>query len=73
MKIGDFGESRILDLMKYIGGGDVFGTPLFTAPEIFKNEKYDHWIDVWALGCIIFQLACLDLPFTKLASDELKQ
>lgn len=42
LKIGDLGESKILHLMKYINGGDNFGTPFFMAPEIYKKEKYDH-------------------------------
>jgi serine/threonine protein kinase len=35
-------------------------TPLYQSPEMFFREKiYDHKIDVWAAGCILFELLTL--------------
>lgn len=32
------------------------GTYLTMAPEIFKNEAYNHKVDIWSLGIILFEL-----------------
>jgi serine/threonine protein kinase len=29
-----------------------------------RNERYDYHVDMWALGCICFELVTLNLPFT---------
>lgn len=39
------------------------GTPLYLAPEIIKNEKYDYKADIWGLGCVCYHLAALAHPF----------
>ena len=41
----------------------MLGTPVYFAPEIFKGDKYDFKLDIWALGVILYQLMYLDLPF----------
>lgn len=33
------------------------------SPELMRNERYDFHVDMWALGCICFELCSLDLPF----------
>jgi len=37
------------------------------SPEIWMNKPYDNRSDVWALGCLIYELAMLSPPF--LAND----
>ena len=39
------------------------GTPLFLAPELVLRTQYDFKVDVWALGCVLYQLATFQLPF----------
>ncbi|XP_061429517.1 serine/threonine-protein kinase Nek10 [Lethenteron reissneri] len=39
------------------------GTIVYSCPEILKNEPYDERADVWAAGCILYQLAMLTPPF----------
>ncbi|XP_041844531.1 serine/threonine-protein kinase Nek10 [Melanotaenia boesemani] len=41
----------------------VVGTILYSCPEVVKNEPYGEKADVWALGCILYQLATLQPPF----------
>ena len=62
IKIGDMGVSEILPNGMTQQGSRV-GTPLFLAPELVKNYQYDHKIDMWAFGCAIYHLACLETPF----------
>ncbi|XP_013129889.1 serine/threonine-protein kinase Nek10 isoform X3 [Oreochromis niloticus] len=41
----------------------VVGTILYSCPEIVKNEPYGEKADIWALGCILYQMATLQPPF----------
>ncbi|XP_068179667.1 serine/threonine-protein kinase Nek10 [Antennarius striatus] len=41
----------------------VVGTILYSCPELVKNEPYGEKADVWALGCILYQMAALQPPF----------
>ncbi|CAK8683319.1 unnamed protein product [Clavelina lepadiformis] len=41
----------------------VVGTLLYSCPEIVKSEPYGDKADIWALGCILQQMATLDPPF----------
>lgn len=62
IKIGDFGLSRELGEHSIYAETHV-GTPLFMSPEIMLNQKYNDRIDIWALGCILYELAALKHPF----------
>ncbi len=39
------------------------GTPLYFSPELCEGKDYNDRSDVWALGCLIYQLAALEPPF----------
>uniref|UniRef100_A0A9J8C2F9 NIMA-related kinase 10 n=2 Tax=Cyprinus carpio TaxID=7962 RepID=A0A9J8C2F9_CYPCA len=41
----------------------VVGTILYCCPEIVKNEPYGEKADVWAVGCILYQMVTLTPPF----------
>ncbi|XP_055067731.2 serine/threonine-protein kinase Nek10 isoform X1 [Misgurnus anguillicaudatus] len=41
----------------------VVGTILYCCPEIVKNEPYGEKADVWATGCILYQMVTLTPPF----------
>lgn len=43
--------------------GTFVGTPLYVAPEMLKESMSGHFTDLWALGCIIYQMACGEVPF----------
>ncbi|CAD8104345.1 unnamed protein product [Paramecium sonneborni] len=62
VKLGDLGVSKIFNSEIALNGTRV-GTPLYLAPELVQHEPYDYKVDVWALGCIIFQLATHEPPF----------
>ena len=47
-------------------------TPCYTAPELFiKEGKYSFKSDLWALGCILFELAVGQVPFFDNSIDNL--
>lgn len=39
------------------------GTPLYLSPELIKQKPYDYKIDVWAMGCILYQMCTGKAPF----------
>jgi NIMA (never in mitosis gene a)-related kinase len=47
--------------------GDVartqIGTPYYLSPEICEDKPYGKKSDVWSLGCVLYEIAALDLPF----------
>ena len=40
------------------------GTPYYMAPEIGMAIKYSESADIYSLGCTIFELMALRIPFT---------
>lgn len=61
LKIGDFGFARYLVPQ---GLADTLcGSPLYMAPEIIQNKRYDAKADLWSVGAILFQLVTGKPPF----------
>mmetsp|Transcript_59914 Transcript_59914/g.126838 ORF Transcript_59914/g.126838 Transcript_59914/m.126838 type:complete len:369 (-) Transcript_59914:56-1162(-) len=69
VRIGDFGISRVLDSTAF--ASSCVGTPAYMSPELMRNERYAYHVDMWALGCILFELCSLRLPFSANSLVEL--
>jgi hypothetical protein len=39
------------------------GTPYYMSPEIFQNKPYSYKSDVWALGCVLYEMTTLNHAF----------
>lgn len=63
IRIGDFGISTILQSTAF--ASSCVGTPAYMSPQLMRNERYDFHVDIWALGCICFELSTLKMPFTS--------
>jgi serine/threonine protein kinase len=69
VKVLDFGVAKLTELEE--GGrerrltrtGMVFGTPEYMSPEQARGEKPDPRVDVYAAGCILFEMLTGDVPF----------
>ena len=65
LKIGDFGLAKVkgpLDL----SSRNLQGTMSYWAPELINTEqKQDPLTDIWALGCILYEICTLKHPFSK--------
>ncbi|MBE6613356.1 MAG: serine/threonine protein kinase, partial [Ruminococcaceae bacterium] len=53
-KLGDFGIARRMENMT--GGLSQKGTYNYMAPEIFHGEQYDHRVDIYSLGIVLYRL-----------------
>lgn len=69
LKIGDFGISRVLETQEK--AETVIGTPYYLSPEIFSKQPYSYSSDIWALGCLLYQLCQLRHPFEAASFPEL--
>ncbi|OXB77746.1 UNVERIFIED_CONTAM: hypothetical protein H355_013134 [Colinus virginianus] len=61
VKITDFGLAKQKQENSKLAS--VVGTILYSCPEIVKCEPYGEKADVWAAGCILYQMATLNPPF----------
>ena len=39
------------------------GTPCYISPELCEGKAYNHKSDVWALGCILYEMCALKRAF----------
>ncbi|CAD2114008.1 NIMA related kinase 1, putative [Plasmodium vinckei] len=64
-KIGDFGLSKNIGIESM--AHSCVGTPYYWSPELLLHEtkSYDDKSDMWALGCIIYELCSGKTPFHK--------
>ena len=58
LKIGDFGIAKELTAKQEMAQTSI-GTPFYMAPELFENLKYTDAVDIFALGCIVHEMATL--------------
>ncbi|XP_048375454.1 serine/threonine-protein kinase Nek8 isoform X3 [Sphaerodactylus townsendi] len=61
VKIGDFGISKIL--CSKSKAYTVVGTPCYISPELCEGKPYNQKSDIWALGCVLYELASLKRAF----------
>ena len=60
--LGDLGISKVLAGPTSFARTAI-GTPYYMSPELFKNRPYNHKSDVWALGCVLYEMATLKHAF----------
>jgi NIMA (never in mitosis gene a)-related kinase len=58
VKLGDFGISKILEHTTELARTSI-GTPYYLSPEICDSMEYNHKIDIWMLGCTLYELCSL--------------
>jgi len=63
VKVTDFGIARI-ETPRLTQAGSIMGTPGFIAPEMYLTDTFDHRIDVFAAGVVLYQLLADAPPFT---------
>ena len=67
VKLLDFGIAKQTEVedggRKLTKTGMLFGTPEYMSPEQARGEQIDARVDVYAMGCILFQLVTGRVPF----------
>jgi len=72
LRIGDFGISKVLESTCAFAKTTI-GTPYYLSPEICMEKPYTFSSDIWALGCVVYELACLRVPFDATSLQSLVQ
>jgi serine/threonine-protein kinase len=65
VKLLDFGIARSLHDPRLTSQGEIFGTPQYMAPERVKSIDAGAAADLYALGCILFEMLVGRLPFVS--------
>ena len=69
-KLGDFGISKQLE--KTQSALSQKGTNMYMAPEVFRAEKYDHTVDIYSLGIMLYRLLNKGrFPFQPPAEEQM--
>ena len=74
LKVLDFGIAKLLreEPLTRTRAGCVIGTPRSMAPEQWRpNGPIDHRADIYALGCLLFELLCGRAVFPELNERDL--
>lgn len=69
IKIGDFGLSKEVAALDF--ARTYVGTPYYMSPELATGAPYDAKSDIWALGCVAYELCALAPPFDANDQQEL--
>ncbi|XP_076833876.1 serine/threonine-protein kinase Nek9 isoform X2 [Brachyhypopomus gauderio] len=62
IKLGDYGLAKKLG-SEYSMAETCVGTPYYMSPELCQGEKYNFKSDIWAMGCVLFELLTLTRTF----------
>lgn len=66
VKVADFGLAKVVDSVTFLR--TMCGTPAYLAPEVVtqqNQEGYDHLVDSWSVGVIVFCMFTLSSPFIE--------
>ncbi|XP_030849826.1 serine/threonine-protein kinase Nek6 [Strongylocentrotus purpuratus] len=62
VKLGDFGISRTLE-HTVDKAKTCVGTPCYLSPEVCQDQPYNNKSDVWALGCLLYEVCAFEPAF----------
>ena len=69
VKLLDFGLAQMKGELRVTATGTVFGTPEYIAPEQARGAPLTHACDLYALGCVLFEMLTSELPFQGSTSE----
>jgi serine/threonine-protein kinase len=69
VKLLDFGLAKVKGDMRLTATGVVFGTPEYIAPEQARGAPATASVDLYALGCVLYEMLSGQLPFSGTTPD----
>lgn len=65
VKLSDFGAAKLMDDVgpALTVEGTTVGTPYYMAPEQARGQRIDRRTDIYALGCVVFEMLSGEPPF----------
>jgi len=62
LQMGDFGIAKVLSSTLACARTQI-GTPYYLSPEVCQEKPYSWASDIWAMGCILYEMCALKVPF----------
>ncbi|KAG5265945.1 hypothetical protein AALO_G00248110 [Alosa alosa] len=62
IKLGDYGLAKKLD-NEFSMAETCVGTPYYMSPELCQGVKYNFKSDIWAMGCVLYEMLTLTRTF----------
>ncbi|KAG7510417.1 serine serine/threonine-protein kinase Nek9 [Solea senegalensis] len=62
IKLGDYGLAKKLD-SEFSMAETCVGTPYYMSPELCQGSKYNFKSDIWAMGCVLYEVLTLTRTF----------
>ena len=62
IKVGDLGCCKMLGQPDEEGTSE-YDSPLYRSPEVWRNGICSHKSDIWAIGCVAYELLAQEPPF----------
>ncbi len=59
----DFGLAHLVDATRLTDSERLIGTVAYLPPEAAEGKPADHRADIWALGCVLYEMLTSALPF----------
>jgi serine/threonine protein kinase len=65
LKVVDFGLAKMVEnqTSQVTNKSELIGTPKYMAPEQFSGDRIDERVDVYALGCVFFEMLAGRAPY----------
>lgn len=72
LKMGDFGIAKTLACTIAFAKTRI-GTPYYLSPEVCQEKPYAWPSDMWSMGCILYEMCALQVPFDAQSISGLVQ
>ncbi|HTJ84930.1 MAG TPA: serine/threonine-protein kinase [Polyangiaceae bacterium] len=70
-RLMDFGLAKTQDFEEITDVGMIAGSPSYISPEIWNSQPFDHRIDIYSFGAVVFRMLSGQPPFVAGSTLEL--